>query len=71
MSCALWSDPGGGNIETILKLLIGEWSHQKRKGRHLVSVDKVSRRGCRLQSVMVCYDLSIPHGLSVSLTMCL
>ena len=32
-------------------------------------MDRVSHRGHRLQSVVVYYNSSVPHGLSVSLTM--
>lgn len=42
---------------------------KKRKGYHRASVNRVSRRGCWLRSVVVCYDSSVLHGLSVSLTM--
>ena len=37
------SDLGGGNLEARLKLLIGEWSHQKEKGLPLGAVVDV---GC-------------------------
>jgi len=32
-------------------------------------IDKMGHRGFRLQSMVVCYDPSVPHGLHVSLTM--
>jgi hypothetical protein len=33
------------------------------------NVDKVSHRGCQLRSAVVCYDPSVPHELSLILTM--
>ena len=36
--------------------MIGEWSHQKRKGYHRIRVARVSSHGHRLWSVVVCVD---------------
>jgi hypothetical protein len=54
-----------------IKILIGEWSRQKIKGCHLINVDKVGRSGRCHGSVVVCYDTSVPHWLSLILTMCI
>ena len=55
----LWSDLEMGNLVARLKLLTSEWSHQKRKGYHQVSIVKVSRHGYQLRSMVVGYDPSV------------
>ena len=55
----LWLDLEMGNVVARLKLLTGEWSHQKRKGYHQVSIVRVSRHGYQLRSMVVDYDPSV------------
>ena len=67
-----WSNLEGDDLEARLKLLIDEWSYQKEiNGYYRVSVVRMSRHGCRLRSVVVCYDPNVSHGLNINLTMCL